>query len=418
MNPRLLLATIFLLLASFVSAEEITVEQEEYWLGETVQAEIVMEGFDFTKLSLLDNQSGKVAVGFLTLELDDRQFIYFNIPVTLKAGEYTLTAKDKRVVNDEIQDFEMSAKILVTEKLGVSINPAMVFIDPLKDEFKIELKNNAAETINVNVTAPDGLKPARKSLQLEPGDVKNAFISYTELTTEQQVMLNYLNRSYTVRVIPPEEAAELPGKAEEPAEEPIGKEPAEAGELKFDGPETVEKEATKTTSFSDAITAKSTAGKELHNIRFKLTGNLGEVAELKTQELDKLEAMGEISQYIWVNKDRKASPGVYSGNLEVTADGGYSDTIHMKIILKEPEAATEAEEPSKTLFDQQKISVLINETAVKKEEPSAGKNVAIALGMLAVVLIIAIVIGRKLSVKTLKKTLEEYVKTVRKRGNR
>lgn len=406
MNSKLLIPIIFLLLSSYVTAESISTFQEEYWLGETVQSEIVMENFDLNKLSLLDNQSNKISVGFLTLELDDKEFVYFNIPTTLSSGDYYLTAKEKRVVEEEIQDFEISSKITVVEELGVSINPAIIFIDSLKDEFKISLKNNAQDTITVNITTSEELKATRNTLQINSGETKNAFISYSELESEQVVTFSYLNRSYDIRIIIPSEEITV--------QDPITEEPSYVEGLKFEGPRNVDKTSNRYTSFSDSIIITSTAKKELNNIRFIVTGNLKDVVELKITALDTLSAEGTINQYLWVNKEKKATSGVYEGDIIVKSDEGYSDVLHMKITLEDLELIDEEiESEPEELFNQTKVSMLLDES-IPEEESEGFRNPIIALSMLFIVVLIIILISLEMRKKTIRTTLKDYAKSIKK----
>ena len=409
MRLSILLLLTFLLLAEFSAAEEITTAKQEYLLGETVQAEVNMQNFDISKLSFTDNRSNKIAVGFLTQTLSDRNFVYFNIPLAIEKGEYTLKAKDRRIANGVLGDFEISAKVNVLSDTGLSIDPAIIVLDPMKDEFKIAIKNNAQASYDVNITASQ-MKATRDVLQIAPGETKNAYISYdiSKLEGEQNVWLSYANRSYTVRVLIPEK------KIIETAPQP--KEPAqtEIAELKFIGPETVEKKASTYTSLSDPITVKSTAKTELKNIKFSLTGSLAEIATIKLQSADKIAPEGSIEQYIWVNKDKKAAPGDYEGKLIVEAEGGYKDEILFKISLEELKLVEEPiSKPNVTAFNQSRLAMILNETKVKAE-PDTAKSVTIALSMLLIVASIAALIALKLRNKVQKKSLEEYVKGLKK----
>lgn len=409
---KLIAPVIFILLIGLVSAEEIATAQQEYLLGETLQAEIAMDNFNLAKLSLQDNQSNKVPIGFLLSDLGEKKFISFNLPITLPPGDYFLKAKDQRIIDSVLQDFELSAKITIIEGKGISIDPAIVIIDPLKDEFKIALHNNADQAITANVTAGETLKPARESLQIAPGETKSAFIKYTsaELGPEQTVSLKYLNRSYTVRIILPEK--ETIPEQEPETTEPVITEP-ETGGLVFDGPETVEKRANRYTSFSDPIAIKNTAKEELLDIKFSLTGNLADIIELKLDSIGALQPGESAEQFVWANKDKKAQPGVYEGDI-IAKGGASSDSLHLKITLEEMELINESvQEPSEQLFNQTRISLLINETLVE-EKPNIKKNVTIALAMLAIVAALACFVGIKMKNKTARKRFEDYVQSFRK----
>lgn len=409
MRLSILLPLITILLASCASAEGITTAKQEYLLGETVQAEVSMQNFDISKLSFTDNRSNKIAAGFLTQAVSDRNFVYFNIPSTINQGEYFLKAKDQRIINGVLGDFEISANINVLSDTGISIDPAIILLDPMKNEFKILVKNNAQKSYDVNITALQ-MKATRETLQIAPGETKNAYISYdiSKLEGEQSIQLSYANRSYTVRVLVPEKKIIEAAQPKELTQ-------TETAELKFIGPETVEKKASTYTSFSDQITVKSTAKTELKNIRFSLTGSLSKIATIKLQAADKIAPEGSIDQYIWINKDKKAAPGNYEGNLVVEAEGGYRDEIAFKISLEELKLVEEkpVAKPNITAFNQSRLAMILNETRAK-EEPNTVKNVTIALSMLLIVASIAALIALRLRNNVQKKPLEEYVKGLKK----
>lgn len=418
MDKKLLFSAILLLIsASYASAESITASQQEYWLGEAVYSEISMQNFDLAKLSFTDNKTNKIPVGFILLQADNKQMVYFDIPTSLSAGDYYLRAKDQRVINGVLQDFELSTKMPVSENLGLSVDPPVLKLDPANDEIKISLRNNAEKEVTVNITSSDpSFNPARNPLQIGPKETKNAFISYnySEITSNQEIYLTYSNRTYTVRaLLPKEEQTKQPTSSEIPSS------PTYAEELKFEAQKTVEKQASRYTAFSDTLTVRSTARKELHNVRFSLTGSLKNIAELQTTTVETLPAEGTIDQYVWVNKDKKASPGLYEGELIVNSDEGYSDSIHFKITLEDLKITEQnitnmtAAKPNIALFNRSSLSMLINETKAQ-EKPDIKKNVTIAMVLLATVLFIAFLIGRKLRIKTRKRQLEEYVHSLKK----
>lgn len=410
MKLKLLVLAAILLSVSYAYAESITTQQKEYWLGETVQAYVEMQGFELQKLSFIDNKSNKIPVGFLTQKIEGKDFVYFNIPLTAIPGKYYLSAKDRRVSNNTIQDFELSTSFDIAGNKGISIDPAIITLDPLKNEFKLSLKNNADNTLTVNITASEGLKPARDSIQLEPGTTKNAFISYTQPETEQEVTLKYLNRSHTIRILTQQKTT-AENITTEPKEEPI----TISGELTFDGPATVDKKSSRYTSFSDPIKIKNTFQKDIKNVKFSLTGNLKDIAELRTQTIDLIAAGSEAEQYVWVNKNKNAPAGIYEGDLTAKSEEGYSDSIHLKITLEELTLVEEkpAEKPAQNLFNYSRTLTLINETKAQ-EEPNVAKNVMTALLMLLAAIIITFLIWRKMRVKTVTETLEEHVKTIKK----
>ncbi len=415
MDTKLSLSILLVLAisASYVVAESITTAQQEYWLGETVQAEVVMNNFDLAKLSFTDNKSGKIPVGFLMMDADGKQLVYFNMPTSINAGEYHLIAKDQRAINGVLQEFNISTKISVSGNLGVSIDPPRTVLDPTRSELKISLINNADSAVAADISASNpSFKPARNPLQLGPKETKNAFISYnySEISSDQTIYMSYSNRTHAIKVVLPEsEQKETKTAPETPSA------PEYVEQLKFDAQKTVEKQASTYTGFSDSLTLRSTVRKDLHNLKFALTGSIKDISELKIASADTIPAEGTIDQYIWINKGKKAKAGTYEGDLMASTDEGYSDSLHFKITLAEPKTIEEnaTAKPSVTLFNKSSLSLLINETKAENK-PDVQKNVTIAMLLLVIVLFIAFLIGRKLRNKTQKKGLEEYVHSLKK----
>ncbi len=414
MKPtKLLLALILLISISSACAEEIKLEKSVYWLGETVQAEITMQDFSLSKLSLLDNKSSKVPVGFITQKLADNDYAYFNLPTDLKPGKYYLTAKDQRIINGVLTDFTLSTELTVIQELGISVDPAIVTLDPLKNELKISLHNYAGKTITANIsTTSDKLVPARADLQIEPATTRNAFISYdyASVPAGQSIIIAYQNRTYTIKVL----TAETQTETIEPTTETPESQSATTEEIKFQA-RGVNKEISRYTSLSDPLTVKNTVKKELHKVEFATTGNLAEIVLLKIQSIERLDPESQIDQYIWANRDKNSKPGIYEGDLKITSQEGYSDAIHLKIAIQELTLIEEqnATKPNLPLFNKTSLKVLINETQIK-EEPNVRKNVTIALIMLAIVSVIGIIISIKLRKKTRVMRFNEYVRSVKK----
>ncbi len=417
MRLPLFLTLITILLATFAAAEDITTAKQDYLLGETVQAEVNMQGFDISKLSFTDNKSSKTSVGFLTEKIGDRNFVYFNIPTNILAGEYYLIAKDKRVIDGVLGDFQIFANVTVLGEVGVSIDPAILSFDPAKNELKVSMKNNAAKAYSVSVmTSTADMKAARPVLDLAPGETKSAYVSYdlSKINSEQSIGLSYANRTYVVKVLLPDiKIIEQP--LEQPVDKPVEK-PVEqqVAELKFIGPDVVDKKASTYTSFSDVITVKSTSKDEIRNVKFPLTGTLAQIAQIKIQAIDKIPAEGSIEQSISINKDKKAAPGNYEGKIIVEADGGYKDEILFKITLEDLKLVEE--KPMLTnvsYFNKSQLAALLNETKIR-EEPNVVQNVTIAAVLFAIVAVIGLLIGFRLRKRTEHKPLEEYVKGLKK----
>ena len=122
-----LTAIVFFLLSLTCLAEELSVIQDNAVSGETVQAEIIYSLFDTKKLSLLDSADNKVVVSYFAVELEDKDFAYFNLPSSLPAGTYRLQLKDRVLVGGEPADILLEDSFEVIEgESAFAIKPAII----------------------------------------------------------------------------------------------------------------------------------------------------------------------------------------------------------------------------------------------------------------------------------------------------
>jgi len=67
---------------------------------------------------------------------------------------------------------------------------------------------------------------------------------------------------------------------------------------------------------SGYVTVKNT-GSDLSEVAFSLTGNLGEVIDLQTENLDEFNSGESFKEYLYVNQRKSTALGVYEGTLKV-----------------------------------------------------------------------------------------------------
>src|SRR3989338_7585911 len=81
----------FLLLLPFACAASLTVVDESYLAGETVQAYVEDQTVSSGSISLVDGNGTVVSISPLFSEYRDGfTLLYFNLPTTASAGEYTI----------------------------------------------------------------------------------------------------------------------------------------------------------------------------------------------------------------------------------------------------------------------------------------------------------------------------------------
>jgi len=146
MKKLVYLLLVFLLL-QFVFAYEIDLTKEEYYPGETLQAEIKgIEGINKEGITLYRNRN--VPATFDFTKIDNRYYFYMVLPD--KEGNYTLEMENVLIDNQIIGDIERNFTIKESNTSYISVDPG--FIIALGDDFYIDVKNKGNEDVDVKAS--------------------------------------------------------------------------------------------------------------------------------------------------------------------------------------------------------------------------------------------------------------------------
>src|SRR3989344_2099415 len=124
---------LFILSISFVSAAEISVLQENYLAGETVQVYVNASSLASSDIALYDvNNNPKQIAPLFTEYRDGYFFVYFHLFENYLEGKYTL----------EIQDAKDTFSIIPPNGQAVlQIKPGFILLDSQDDTFSFELSD-------------------------------------------------------------------------------------------------------------------------------------------------------------------------------------------------------------------------------------------------------------------------------------
>ena len=112
-----------------------------------------------------------------------------------------------------------------------------------------------------------------------------------------------------------------------------------------------------------------------------MTGNLAEILDLEFTNVEILKAGKEVINHFYVNENKNGESGVYEGNLEVKYNDEVYDSISIMInILSEDEVPINDSLPEINISDERK----------EPDEPSSNKP--LLFGILAFVVVLAILI--------------------------
>ena len=176
MKKLFFLTLVTLLIISIASAQELQPLQEEYIIGETVQAYYLnATTLSTANIYLLDNESSTISIAPLLTEYD-QLFFYFNLPTNLEEGVYKLMANTEQT------------NITLIQGSALTIKPAIVHLND--DSFQITIENVGAEAITAQISATDpNVVPRKTLLTFQPNEQKNLIADYSDITQSSALVI-------------------------------------------------------------------------------------------------------------------------------------------------------------------------------------------------------------------------------------
>ncbi|HIH15464.1 MAG: hypothetical protein QT08_C0013G0020 [archaeon GW2011_AR17] len=391
---------LFILSISFVSAAEISVLQENYLAGETVQVYVNASSLASSDIALYDvNNNPKQIAPLFTEYRDGYFFVYFHLFENYLEGKYTL----------EIQDAKDTFSIIPPNGQAVlQIKPGFILLDSQDDTFSFELSDVGDSSSTLSILESNAVLSARKNqLSIGPGEQKNNYVDYLYYRISLDLFMNisYDDQYYILPVlysdlVVEEEVVEEEESEEELVEEVVVSESSFAL-LVSEGTVvlTLEPDQSK---YGD-LKVQNLLEESLI-LEYSLTGDLDGIVTLNESRVTL--AAGEIySQRVWFNPQNNSRVGVYSGDIVLT-DGSSSESISVSLDVAEVVADEDVNQSSGS------FPFVSDGTLVPKESNTSLYAVAVFMILLLVALIVLVVL--KLRQKDEKK-FHEYIEGTKKR---
>lgn len=327
MNKKYLLFVIFFVLGSVSGFSlDINLAKDAYSVGETLQAEILIDGKleeDLTVSNVKLDCSGNfidVAPSLFKIE-EDHYYSYFDLGGRL--GNCSFVLKDILYYESgflERDSFEKNFELTGFNGSVITVSPAGARISDFSTEgsFEVYLENPySLESINVSLgSSAEFIDLSEDSLLISSGGFKSFNVYISELLVQEnkkeEITLSYDGKDIIL---------------------PIwifyGGSVTLENESSVDSPllefvmdvDSINVSLNRSNDLKGYIAIKN-SGSDLSLIRFELTGNLGEVIDLQTSEMDSFDSGDLFKQYLFVNQNKDAMPGNYSGSLRVVYGAG------------------------------------------------------------------------------------------------
>lgn len=388
---------LFLLCLPLASAQGILLYQHDYVRGETLQFFVEGENLFASQISLYNASSYRIAsIAPIVQTIRGDSYAYFNLPVSLATGTYTLKAGQEEVTFDVFDGND-----------AMQVNPPFIVLDKKEDRFQIEIKNILRrETVSVS-SSTDAIRPYKLSKTLEAYDSFNLYVDYMyeNISQDESLLVYYYNRSYTIpifylgapapEVIPEEEVVPI-------AEEELVSEEIPVALVFLVSTEKIETSLAPDVTLEDTVSVQNQLNTTLSNLTISLTGDLVDFVIINETDVDSLEAGETLTISITVNERGNAVPGIYEGSL-IFGNDQYSANLPFSLTVTE-EAVPEEE--------QQVEVVTVGETEQGKEG-----NTIVIIGFVIIGLLVALVVlvGSKLRQRPQKKFKQYIEETKRKK---
>lgn len=400
---------------------EISLLKENYLPAETLQTEIFLNQdpereLAVTNIFLRDNSNQNIKIAPIFTEIEkNHYFVYFDLPQDLEEGSYSFTVEKVLFKKDNILTEVIETKIfnLTKEDLPIlAIKPAVIVVDVENPKFEIKVENKGDIPIGFTIETTEKILHLYKTpitLQASRSRTFKFTINTSEIkeNLKENLVINY-SRSYTIPIYIFKEKIE---EVEEKEIETI----KFITELSY-----LEKTIEKDLTLKGALKFQNLLNETLHDLNFKLTGNLADIVRLNLTYLEKIEAGETLEQYIWINEEKNPQQEKYFGEFVLTTTEGYSATfpIYIDVEIEKPvEEVPEIEEVEEIPEEkEEEISFEFFPTEPEEEieiEEEKRSKVGIVVGVLAILIILIVILFSKRK-KPTPKTFKEYVSEVEK----
>jgi len=300
---------------------DINLEKEVYFPGETLQADISVDGTleediltSNVKL-LCNNDSVSVAPSLLKLDVD-HYYTFFKLSESL-TGDCELKLHELIYYEGGFlrqESFYENFSLVETNSSVISFIPAGFRIDDfdLQSNLRVYLTDLNEEVTNISVESSDAF-----------AEVSDSEISWDSLffdiylseflydgTPKAEISLGYSGQFFKIPIWIFHDVDDTL---------PVEENDTYVDEAKIEFVMDVSEfdvSLSENEDLSGYVTVKNT-GSDLSEVAFSLTGNLGEVIDLQTENLDEFNSGESFKEYLYVNQRKSTALGVYEGTLKV-----------------------------------------------------------------------------------------------------
>lgn len=343
-----------LLLGSTVLAQnpvDLTLDRTTFSQGETVQVSIktnlkLVTAPIIDNFKILDSIGSEVPVakGFVKIT-NDHYYGYFDLPLQLKDGTYTIRLQDILYEKSENENelYQAETVINVQKKDGaLSLRPGIVSkrIQRLEQPgFQFVLSNRGTKDLNLQFsTDADFITLNEPSYTLKTDQVytltvNTNVVGKTENTFSGNLLINYEDTRYVVPILlKREEAPETEQPTVAPAGTPVQEDASEESGLSFIlSVNTLNETLKKSQTVQGTFPLKNNGDTTYTNLRISLTGNLAQVITLNQVSIPTLQPGETFTLTASFNKDKNLEK-THEGELKVESEEGAS--ISLPITLR------------------------------------------------------------------------------------
>lgn len=392
-----------ILFSGLVSASPLEVNflKESYFLKETIQGEIfldgVLSGISSGTMSLQRNDSIISFSPYVVNLGRDHYFFYFSSE-SLEKGSYNLFFNNVIYSLNEITqqgDFDFDFELNEVVDSIISFSPGL--IDARDNSlFDIYIKNEGVDSVQLLLSgSAQFIEPSDTSLSLNSGESNLITVYVSELLSQgvtgmEYLLLNHDNKSYSIPVWFGEEEFNL-------AENETELENEELADLSF-----VIETITKTLEYGETIPggyveAINPTNLSIENVSISMDEFLLNVVNLETSYFDKIDPGEIFTVYLNLNEEN-SDPGIYEGNIYLES-GEIIDVLYVSIeILEEIEEFIEEElneSEDMEIIEEEEPEIIDEEISEDKKEFKFGVWFWALLFLIIIGLILYLVYNKK-----------------------
>jgi hypothetical protein len=319
---------------------DIDLAKENYLPGETLQAEIFIEGTLEEQISASDikllcrGSSVSISPSLIKLKIN-HYYSFFGINQYLNFQECEFIIEDMIYYDGGFikqNNFYKNFSLSESNESVVFVNPAGFKIDDISSQsnLRVYLENLGEEGANISInTESSFIEFSSNELSWLPEssgyfDIYLSEFSYAD-EEKTEVILRYGSSEFIIPIWIDQDVGQNTSNVVENI--------TYVNEAKLEFVMEVERfniSLSEEEDLSGYITIKN-VGTDLGEIDYNLTGNLFEIIDLQTETLNSLNAGDSFKEYLYVNQMKNATEGIYQGTFKVNYE---SKTIEFPIFVE------------------------------------------------------------------------------------